>query len=282
MNRIPLQHIPLPASRFPRLPQTLHAIFLVLFLLQYGLVWARLWLPVPLSASARWPEGFLLVLAAATMLASLGRRLPGQSVMLAAIIIAFIGGAVHTVGALTAIPFGPLAFTEQIGQQLFYPLPWAVPLLWIVVILSSRGVARLVLRPWRQARAYGFWLIGLSVFLAVLLALGLEPFATHVKHYWVWSKTRLPVDWYGAPVTNFLGWALTALLILVLCTPSLLNKKPVKSVPDYHALLVWLLLNLLFLTSAVIAQHRPAVVLIATQSLVVGVLALLGTRWQAN
>src|SRR5206468_2785042 len=127
--------------------------------------------------------------------------------------IVIIAGAVQTFGALTAIPFGPYVYTENIGQQLFDPLPWAVPPVWVVAILSSRGVARLMLRPWRKTKAYGFWSMGVTALLVVLLDFGLEPFATRVKHYWLWNPTKITFDWYGAPWVNFLGWAVTVLLI---------------------------------------------------------------------
>lgn len=251
-----------------------------LFLLQFVLVWTRLWLPWPLLGSARWPDGLLVVLTTATVLASLTRQLPGQNVMLASTIIAFIAGAVQTLGAFTAIPFGPYVYTERIGQQLFYPLPWAVPLMWIAVTLASRGVARLTLRPWRKTQNYGFRLIGLTVLLVVLLDVGLEPFATSVKHYWFWNPTKLKFDWYSTPCVNFLGWAVTALLILAFATPSLINKKPMpQPPPDYSPLVVWLLLNFLFATGAAVHQLWSAAGLISLGSLVVTVFAIHGARW---
>ena len=244
-----------------------------LFLLQFILVWTRLWLPWPLLGNARWPDGLLVVLTTATVLASLSLQLPGQNVMLASIIIAFIAGAVQTLGALTAIPFGPYVYTDHIGQQLFYPLPWAVPMVWIAVLLASRSVARLMLRPWRKTQNYGFRLIGLTTLLVVLLDAGLEPFATHVK-------TKLKFDWYSTPWVNFLGWAVTALLILAFATPALLNKKPVpQPTPEYSPLVVWLLLNLLFATGAVVHHLWPAVGLISLSSVAVAVFALRGARW---
>jgi uncharacterized membrane protein len=279
MNRVVLKDIPLKPAGSLAWPKRVHFIFFALFLVVFLLVWARLWLPYPVLGQGRWPDGMLVVLAAGTTLASLTRRLPGQNVMLASFIIALIGGVAHTVGALTAVPFGPIVYTDRIGQRLFDPLPWAVPLLWLVAILNSRGVARLILRPWRQTRAYGFWLLGLTVALVVLLDLALEPYATQVKEFWRWQPTKLPLDWYTAPLVNFFAWAVTALLILAFATPSLLNKKPVKSPPDYYSLAVWLLLNLLFLTGAAVHHLRVASAVILAQSIIVAGYALRGARW---
>jgi uncharacterized membrane protein len=280
MNRVELRDIALRNKPFTGWAPKIHRVLFGLFLLQFALAWTRLWLPWPLFGTARWPDGLLVVLATATVIASLTRQLPGQNVMLASTIIAFIAGAVQTLGALTAIPFGPYAYTEHIGQQLFYPLPWAVPLMWILVILVSRGVARLTLRPWRKTQNYGFRLIGLTALLVVLLDAGLEPFATSVKHYWVWSPTKIRLDWYSTPCVNFLGWAVTTLLILAFATPSLINKKPrPRPPPDYSPLVVWLLLNFLFGTGAAVHNLWPAVGVISLGSLVVTVFALRGARW---
>jgi uncharacterized membrane protein len=280
MKRVTLNHITLGSNRFSGLAPKIHGVLFGLFLVQFILVWSRLWLPWPLLGNARWPDGLLVVLTTATVLASLACELPGQNVMLASIIIAFIAGAVQTLGALTAMPFGPYVYTDYIGQQLFYPLPWAVPMVWIAFLLSSRGVARLMMRPWRNSPSYGFKLIGLTALLVVLLDVGLEPFATRVRHYWFWNPTKLKLDWYSTPGVNFMGWAITALLILAFATPALINKNPVqKPKPEYSPLAVWLLLNLLFGTGAAVHHLWPAVGLISLSSVAVAVFALTGARW---
>ncbi|HWI59889.1 MAG TPA: carotenoid biosynthesis protein [Bacillota bacterium] len=272
--------MPLSPQPFSGWAQKVHGVCFALFLIQFAFDWVRMWLPLPRLSQAQWPDGLLLVLATATTLASLSRQLPGQNVALAAFIIAFIAGAAQSLGAVTGMPFGPYRYDyDHIGQQLFYPLPGAVPLIWMVTILNCRGVARLMLRPWRQKPNYGFWLIGLSVVLTVLFDLAFEPFATQIKHYWTWKQTRIPVDWYSTPLTNFLGWGVTALLILAFVTPSLINKKPVKPPPpQYHPLIVWLLLQLLFLTGATIHHFWAAAGLILGLSLVVAFLAVRAAR----
>jgi uncharacterized membrane protein len=281
MHRIALNKIVLRPSRFAELPRLAHRALFGLFVIQLALVVAGLWPRFRLwGEEARWPDGLLLLLAGATMVAGLGMQLPGQNVILAALGIAFIAGGVQTIGALTAIPFGPFVYTERMGQELFHPLPWSAPVLWIVVLLASRGVARLCLRPWRKTRTYGFRLIGLTAFFAVLFDFGLEPWATAVRHFWIWKPTKIPLAWYGAPCVNFVGWALTALLILAFVTPALINKKPVKQhPPDYHPLVVWVLLNLLLLAGAATSGLWAAAVVVLAETVVAGVFAVRGGRW---
>jgi uncharacterized membrane protein len=196
----------------------------------------------------------VLVLALAATLISLSAQLPAQNVLLAAVVIAFIGFAMNCLGSATGIPFGPVVYPQDGGPLLFTLVSWTTPLIWIIAILSSRGVARLILRPWRKIRAYGFWLIGVTTVLALLFDCGLEPFATRVAHLWLWRPTKITFDWYGTPVSNFLGWIVTALLILAFSTPALMKRKPAKSSPNYPPLVIWTAINLLFI-AGMISQH---------------------------
>jgi len=280
MKRVVLKDITLRSNRLAGLRFRVHQALFGLFLLQFAFVWIGLWRPWAASRDARWPDGLLVVLVTATLIASLSRQLPGQNVMLASIMIAVIAGAAQSLGALTAVPFGPYVYTDNIGQRLFPPLPWAVPVVWAAVILASRGVARLVLRPWRKSPTYGFRLIGLSTLLVVLFDAGLEPFATRVRHYWFWNPTKSKLEWYGTPWINFLGWGLTTLLILAFATPAFINKKPVqRPPPDYIPLAVWLLLMALFATGAAVQQLWSALGVTSLICAVVTPLALRGARW---
>lgn len=228
-----------------------------------------------------WPEALLLFTGALTTLAALARHLPMQNTLLAAGIIAALGTGAHLVGALTAIPFGPFRFTEAAGPRLFGLVAWITPFLWVLVVLNSRGVARLILRPWRKLRNYGFWLIGLTVVLSVLLEAAFEPFAAAVKNYWLWEPTRLPVTWGGAPVTNFIGWFVTALLIMAFAAPTLIDKRARSAgrPPDYHPLVVWLLALGLFATGLGLRQLWVHAGYCVVLGIITTVFAVRGARW---
>src|SRR5947208_2344788 len=97
------------------LASKIHFVLFALFLIQFTLVWLNLCTRFPSFANARWPNGILLVLIVATMLSSVARQLPLQNVILASVIIAFVAGAAQTLGAMTAIPFGPYVYMDAIG-----------------------------------------------------------------------------------------------------------------------------------------------------------------------
>ena len=223
----------------------------------------------------------LLILVAAlvaTLLAMI-RNLPAQNVIPAALLIVFISGVIETLGVKTGIPFGPFFYTETLGPQLFHLLPWPVPVIWVVVILNSRGVARLILRPWRKLPNYGYWSIGLTCLLVVLCDASLEPFA-RVNHYWIWQTSKKIPAWYGAPWVNFVAWGTVTLLILGFITPWLINKKPVsRPPPDYLPLIIWLLLTLLLTIGNAAQQFWWAAGFGLATAIITTVFAWRNSRW---
>jgi uncharacterized membrane protein len=276
----------MPTPKPPKNPSTTDFVqkittwlyWLLNFLLAaaFALALAKLFVPM----NSGWPEALLVLTATVGTLVALARQLPLQNVLLAASIIAIFTGAALAVGALTGIPFGPFTFGYKAGPELFKTLPWAMPLVWVTVILNSRGTARLILRPWRKTKTYGFWVMGLAAILTALFDLALEPFASRVQHYWIWIPTKLPVAWYGAPLINFPAWVLVTLLVLVFATPALINKQPRKrSSRSYHPITVWLGGILFFAIASASHGLWPAVIVDAAIGIITAVFAVRGARW---
>ena len=256
-----------------------HWLLVVLLAAAFVLVLAANGMTFNLPGKPGWPEALLILLATVSTITALARQLPLQNVLLAAFVIALMGGAAHALGVTMGIPFGPFLFGADAGPQLFKTLPWAMPFIWVVAVLNSRGVARLILRPWRKIRSYGFWLIGLTAALMMLFNLAFDPFASRVKHYWLWLPTKFPVAWEGAPLVNFFSWAAVALLMLALVTPALINKNPARRVPDFHPLGVWLGAILLFGTASATHGMWLPVALDGAMAVLAATFAIRGGQW---
>jgi len=224
-------------------------------------------------------DALLLFLATAGSISALARQLPLQSVLFAAFITGFIGIAAHGLSARTGLPFGPLSFGESVGPQLFNTVPWTVGLIWIIAIFNSRGTARVILRPWRKVKNYGFILIGLTALLSLAFDLALEPFA-HTKHFWFWHPTKIHFTWHGASPLSFCGWAFVSLIILAVIMPYLIRKQPGNpSAADLSPVALWLGAIILFAVNSAGAGEWAAVIL----DIIVGGLAALfawrGLKW---
>ncbi len=256
-----------------------HKPLFILFLTVWALNWVMLLLRVELPPEGRWLEGLLLILGTATSLVALGRRLPLQNVLVAATLIAVLSTGIAALGTQSGMPFGQFVYGDALGAPLFGVVPWSIPLLWVVLIINGRGVARLILRPWRRTNYYGFWVIGLTCLLAVLFDLGFEPFAVHLKNYWLRPAPQAVLSWHTAPWVNYLGWFVSALGILTFALPWLINKQPIKQPKDYHPLVVWLLLNLWVATGNALEQLWPAAGVGILGNALGAIYAIRGARW---
>jgi uncharacterized membrane protein len=280
MPRVDLKHIPVRAPNpLAGWQQKAHTGLTAIFVVAAGLEEVSQWTSNRFVRTGHWADGLLLLAAAAATLSALCRQLPAQNVVFASFLIGLCAGAVEALNAIAGVPFGPLEYhRDNIGNFLFFPLPWAVPVLWVVLLLNSRGVARLILRSQRHTANYGFRVIGLTVLLVTIFELSLQPYATQLKYYWEWKPTKLPSTWYTAPWTHFLSCGVISLLILMFVTPILINKSPTPRPPAYHALLIWELLSFQFLSGLVQQQLWGVSALTAAQMAVVAFFSWWGSR----
>ncbi len=266
---------PLPSSARPAVLWTCRAFTAALLAAGLWTLWQGE-RPLFRGEHADWWPSTLWLLAGGSTLAALGRHLPLQNVLFAGLLIALAGGATAWLDTKTGMPFGPVTF---LAQPKLFGAPAVLPLIWTVAVLNSRGVARLILKPWRTHRDYGFRLIGLTAGLTALFDLALEPFATRVNHFWVWSSTRFPLAWQGVPLVNFFSWAVVTALILAFVTPLLIPKQPHPShSPDFHPLGVWMGGVLFFGAGCAAHGLWAAAALDAILGAVVALLAIRGGR----
>ena len=111
----------------------------------------------------------LIVLISATMatLQLLGRQLPVQNIAGLVVVIGIFSGALLVAANLWNVPL-----VRPVMNRRFAELPeWTTPLLWVIALVNSRSMAKIVLRGARKSN-YGWWLIGLSSLLAAGLNFG--------------------------------------------------------------------------------------------------------------
>ncbi|HVY70147.1 MAG TPA: carotenoid biosynthesis protein [Verrucomicrobiae bacterium] len=256
-----------------------HKPVFIVFLVVFAFFAVTMALRISFPPEWQWLQGMLWLVASVTSLVSVARRLPGQNVATFATVIASISWLIHLLGDKTGIPFGPITYTENLGIRLLDSVPWTMPFIWIVVLVNGRGVARLIMRPWRKTTYYGLWVMGIAVVLAVVFDLALEPYATRSERFWMFTKSLRFGTWYTTPWVNFLGWAVTALGIMAFSTPWLINKQPVKQPTDYHPLVVWLLVIGFLTLSNALGGRWLAVGVTVGLNAVTTIFAVRGAKW---
>jgi len=193
-----------------------------------------------LSAGWAWVSALVYVFGAATTSVGLARRLPLQNVLAVTFVIVGVAAVATMLGAKLHKPFGDFEPSDTSGSLVVGKLFWFIPLFWLIMVVSSRYTAKLVLRPWRRAKNYGLWLIGLTGILAALFDMSFDPFATGAAGYWTWKSPQAGWSWYGAPWTNVVSVLVLAMIMTAIATPWLLIKRPTGQANDLHCLWVWL------------------------------------------
>src|SRR5947209_5694817 len=115
---------------------------------------------------------FILIFAAIFSVAILLRRLPLQNVIALALLIAVISGAGEILATLAGFP--SVLFSHD--AKLFGIVPWPMPLLWMVLILNARALAKKILQRWRAGKKNGFELLIVASLLAAALFSATEMF----------------------------------------------------------------------------------------------------------
>jgi hypothetical protein len=221
--------------------QALSRVLFALWLISFCLVFARPWCSGLLASTGFIPEGLLLVLTAAATLTSLMWQSPGQTVLLAAIGIGSLGFGLQALGSLAGTPTGLLQPSRGPASKWGLGVALGAALMWIVVILNSRGVAQMVLRRRRRSAVYGLWLLGLSVALAVILAASVYVFVARLTQPHDGLGNALSRAELMALGQRVLCWTVVALFTLAWIAVILINKKSDAPKPSVQPLFIWLL-----------------------------------------
>jgi len=91
-------------------------------------------------------------------------------------------------------------------------VPMTIPFAWHVVVTNALFLVR-AFAP-HASRLGEAGLVGL---LCTLYDFVLEPFATQVKHYWIWSEGSIP------PL-NYIAWFVLSALLVRLFAPTLSSR----------------------------------------------------------
>lgn len=199
-------------------------------------------------------EGAPWALAVISLGVGLSRRLPLQNIAFASFGLLLASTALELLTAQTGVPFGLRRATVGGGC---FGMPWFAPFIWAALTFSARGLARLMLKPFRRTRFYGLWVLGVAGALISSAWLAAVPVAS-VGNWWEFHAPATALNWHGMPLLALPAIAVAALLQLAFVTPWLLNKKPVRQPLDLHPLAVWVcLLGWLLARQAIAGMRGP-------------------------
>jgi putative membrane protein len=125
-------------------------------------------------------------------------------------------------GTATGFPFGAYAYTDQLGYKIAGLVPFNIPTSWFYMLVASLAICGRVLPARDDGRSKWWWaLVGGLVLTA--WDVSMDPAMVKTTH-WLWRVPDLsstsalsqfigtPV-YFGMPLTNWLGWLLTGVLV---------------------------------------------------------------------
>jgi uncharacterized membrane protein len=192
---------------------------------------------VDLPPALSWLEGLTCLVTGVSAGVVLCRRLPVQNVVGGSLALLGLSTLWCALSARNGVPLGQVEYSTRLGLRLIGLVPLTLPFLWVGLLLTGRETARLMLRPLRRDRFYGYYLLLVSSVLLALVEVALEPYATQVVGWWAWPEATL---WQGLPWGTLVAWLLSAAFMLMMATPWLVPKRPIPTTPTLHSPAIWL------------------------------------------
>ena len=116
-----------------------------------------------------------------------------------------VGAAAELVGTQTGFPFGPYSYGDFLGAKIAGHVPYLIPPSWYAIGLVSLDLGRrLGLGRWGR--------VGAVALFMVLWDVALDPAMSHAFPFWKYDVGGI---FFGMPLVNWAGWALTSALIAV-------------------------------------------------------------------
>jgi hypothetical protein len=181
-----------------------HKPLFIAFLLGCLLVFIARWITLPVDAIA-----VFLVITLCSTLATFGRQLPIQNVV---IIAGFLGAASF---AIALLMFRNL---DQVS--------WRIVVLWTTIVVNAWGAAQFLARRWRTGRYYGWAILAIATTIAAVFA------------------KMLYRGWGASGIVS-----LATIAVLLAGLPLFLNKRPIEPPVSWQplvvliALVAWLCLS---------------------------------------
>ena len=139
------------------------------------------------------------------------RRYGLQGILVFAGLCVLVGNVIENIGVATGIPFGRYYFVDLMGPKLFH-VPMLLGLAYIGMAYVSWTLASTILNcgPEQRQSSRIFAVPFLAGFIMASWDLAQDPVWATVLHGWVWIDGG---PWFGVPISNYVGWYGTVLLI---------------------------------------------------------------------
>ncbi|WP_337172501.1 carotenoid biosynthesis protein [Gemmatimonas aurantiaca] len=185
------------------------------------------WLQTPTNQRAMaigytWGGQTTVVLGAIAGLAFLMHAI-GKRLALITFVVAFVLAlSSELAGTATGFPFGAYGYTDQLGYKIGGLVPFNIPTSWFYMLVASLAICGRTLAA-RDDNASKWWWSLVASLVLTAWDVSMDPAMVKTRH-WLWLGGDLSDApallrligtpfFFGMPLTNWLGWILTGVLV---------------------------------------------------------------------
>ena len=150
---------------------------------------------------------------ALTMLVFGGLTIGWRTTLIFFVFATTISLSAELIGTATGLPFGDYEYLDGLGTKVLGRVPYTIPLSWFYLGFTSYLIANSLAGSTRSIRQPVLAIAG-GTYLLVVWDLVLDPAMAHDSmpiRFWTWNDTG---PYFGMPLINFAGWALTGALFM--------------------------------------------------------------------
>jgi uncharacterized membrane protein len=149
-------------------------------------------------------------------------RLGTRSALLVFVVSFSISLGSELMGTSTGLPFGPYSYTNQLGYKIGGLVPFNIPTSWFFMLYCSLAICGRLLPATDDGKSKWWWAL---IAGCVLTAwdVSMDPAMVASVHWlWhlppldgmpLWQNILIGGHFYGMPLTNWLGWLLTGIIV---------------------------------------------------------------------
>lgn len=185
------------------------------------------WLQEPVNAAIfafgmKWGGQGTVVLGAIAGFCFCAACIGMRPTIIVAAIAFFLSLGAELLGTYTGLPFGVYYYTQALGYKILDLVPYNIPTSWFYMLVACFAICARLLPAKDDATSRWWWALNCGLLLTAWDVV-MDPAMVKTAH-WLWNVPDLsgapawqrfigePI-FYGMPITNWLGWLLTGIVV---------------------------------------------------------------------
>lgn len=163
-----------------------------------------------------------VVLGAVAGLAFLAHAIGKRSALITFAVAFVLSLSSELAGTATGFPFGAYGYTDQLGYKIAGLVPFNIPTSWFYMLVASLAICGRTMTV-RDDNATKWWWALIGGLVLTAWDVSMDPAMVKTRH-WLWLGGDLSQAsalqqfigtpfFFGMPLTNWLGWILTGVLV---------------------------------------------------------------------